>query len=246
MKRKEYRKLVSVEEARRIISSLQLKAGTEIVSLEAARGKILAEDIFSEISVPPFSRAIMDGYAVKASDTYTCSEAKPVRLKLLGRVSAGSEVKYSVKAGEAVEISTGAPIPEGADAVVMVEYSSEEGKDVLINRPVTINENIMKAGSDIRKGERVLRKGRKLGTREIGVLASVGIKEVPVLKLPVGIISTGDELVRPGDKLAFGQIYDANSYTLYAGVQECGAFPRLYSIVEDNESSMKKALETAV
>lgn len=246
MKRKEYRKLVSVEEARKIISSLQLKPGREIVSLENSRGKTLAEDIFSEISVPSFTRAVMDGYAVQASDTYACNENEPVRLKLLGRVPAGSEAKYSVKAGEAVEISTGAPIPEGADAVVMVEYSSEDGEGVLINRPATINENIMKAGSDIRKGERVLRKGRKLGTREIGVLASVGIKEVPVLELPVGIISTGNELVRPGEKLAFGQIFDANSYTLYAGVQECGASPRLYSIVEDNEVSMRKALKNAV
>ena len=104
----------------------------------------------------------------------------------------------------------------------------------------------MKAGSDILKGERVLRTGRKLGTREIGVLASVGKKEVPVLKLQVGIISTGDELVHPGEKLAAGQVYDANSYTLYAGIQECGAFPLLYGIVKDNETVMRKALETAV
>ena len=104
----------------------------------------------------------------------------------------------------------------------------------------------MKAGSDILKGERVLRAGRKLGTREIGVLASVGKKEVPILKLQVGIISTGDELVRPGEKLVSGKVYDANSYTLYAGVQECGAFPLLYGIVKDNETVMRKALETAV
>ncbi|MCQ1534105.1 molybdopterin biosynthesis protein [Methanosarcina sp. KYL-1] len=246
MKRKEFRKLVSVEEARRIIGGLQVNPGTEIAPLEDARGKTLSEDIVAGISVPSFSRAVMDGYAVKASDTYACSETEPIRLRLLGNIPAGSGAKYAVQAGEAVEIATGAPVPEGADAVVMVEYSSEEGGEVFITRPVTVGENIMKAGSDILKGERVLRRGRKLGTREIGVLASIGKKEVPVLKLPAGILSTGDELVNPGEKLAFGQIYDANSYTLYAGVQECGASPVLYGIVKDDETSMRKVLETAV
>jgi putative molybdopterin biosynthesis protein len=246
MKRKEFRKLISVEKAREIINSLQVLPRQESLILENAHGKILAEDIVAEINVPPFARAIMDGYAVRAADTYACSETEPAKLKVLGNIPAGSDAKFTVSSGEAVEIATGAPIPEGADSVVMVEYSSEENGTVFIYRPVTVGENIMKAGSDIQKGERVLRAGRKLGTREIGVLASVGKKEVSVLKLQVGIISTGDELVRPGEKLALGQIYDANSYTLYAGVQECGAFPKLYGIVEDNEKVMREALETAV
>lgn len=246
MKRKEFRKLISVDKAREIINSLQVLPRKEASPLESAYSKILAEDIITEINVPPFPRAVMDGYAVRAEDTYACSETEPVEFRLLGNIPAGSDAKFKVSAGEAVEIATGAPIPEGANAVVMVEYSSEEGGTVAIYRPVTVGENIMKAGSDIRKGERVLRAGRKLGTREIGVLASIGKKDVPVLKLKVGIISTGDELVRPGEKLTSGKIYDANSYTLYAGIHECGAFPLLYGIVEDNEAAMKKALETAV
>ena len=246
MKRKEFRKLVYVDEAREIINRLRVLPGVEGSALENAHGKILAEDVVAEINVPPFPRAVMDGYVVRAEDTYACSEAEPVRLRMLGNIPAGSDAKFKVSAGEAVEISTGASIPEGADSVVMVEYSSEENGTVLIFRPVTLGENIMKAGSDILKGERVLRMGRKLGTREIGVLASVGKKRVSVLRLRVGIISTGDELVRPGEKIAAGQVYDANSYTLYAGVQECGAFPMLYEIVKDNETVMRKALETAV
>lgn len=246
MKRKEFRKLISVEKAREIINSLQVFPKQESLALENAYGKILAEDIVTEINVPPFSRAVMDGYAVRAEDTYACSETEPVKLKLLGNIQAGSDVKFNVSAGEAVEIATGAPIPEGANAVVMVEYSSEGDGTVSIYSPVTVGENIMKAGSDIQKGERVIRAGRKLGTREIGVLASVGKKDASVLKLQVGIISTGDELVRPGEKLTSGKIYDANSYTLYAGIHECGAFPLLYGIVEDNETAMKKVLETAV
>lgn len=246
MKRKEFRKLISVEKAREIINSLRILPGKEGLTLENAHGKVLAEDIVAEINVPPFARAIMDGYAVRAEDTYACSEAEPAGLKMLGNIPAGSDARFTISAGEAVEIATGAPVPEGADSVVMVEYSSEENGTVFIYRPVTVGENIMKAGSDILKGERVLRAGRKLGIREIGVLASVGENEIPVLKLKVGIISTGDELVQPGEKLARGQIYDANSYTLYAGVRECGASPVLYGIVKDDEAVMRKALETAV
>lgn len=246
MKRKEFRELVSVEEARKIINSLKVLPGKENLTLENAYGKTLAEDIITEINVPPFPRAVMDGYAVRAQDTYASSETEPVKLKLLGNIPAGSDEKFTVSAGEAVEIATGAPIPEGADAVVMVEYTSEENGTASIFRPVTVGENIMKAGSDILKGERVLRRGRKLGTREIGVLASIGKKEVPVLRLPVGIISTGDELASPGENLAYGKVYDANSYTLYAGVQECGALPLRYGIVKDDEKVMRKALETAV
>jgi len=246
MKRKEFRKLVSVDEARGIINSLQVLPGKENSALEDAHGKILAEDIVAGINVPPFPRAVMDGYAVRADNTYASNETEPVRLRMLGNIPAGSDADFTVSTEEAVEIATGAPIPEGADSVVMVEYSSEEDGTVLIYRPVTVGENIMKGGSDILKGERVLRMGRKLGTREIGVLASVGKKEVPVRKLQIGIISTGDELVGPGEKLDVGQVYDVNSYTLYAGIKELGASPLLYEIVKDNEAVMRKSLETAV
>ncbi len=247
MKRKEFRELVSVEEARKIINGLPVRSDRESVALEAALGKILAEDIRTEINVPPFPRSIMDGYAVKAEDTYASSETEPVKLRRMGEIAAGSDVRYTVAAGETVEISTGAPIPEGADAVVKVEDTemAGENEELLVYKPVTVGENIMKAGSDILKGERVLRKGRKLGTREIGVLASIGKKEVPALRLRVGTISTGDELVQPGEGLAFGQIYDANSYTINAGIRECGAVPLMYGIVKDDESAMKEVLETA-
>lgn len=251
MKRKEFRELVSVEEARKIINSLKVTPEKEYLALENAYGKTLAEDIITEINVPPFPRAVMDGYAVRAEDTYAGSEKVPVKLKLLGNIPAGSDEKFRISAGEAVEIATGAPIPEGgADAVVMVEYTYEENETVsVLGGAVTAGgENITKAGSDIRKGERVLRRGRKLGTREIGVLASTGKKEVPpVLRLPIGIISTGDELVSPGENLTQGKVYDANSYTLYAGVKECGASPPLlYGIVKDDENLMEKVLETAI
>lgn len=246
MKRKEFRELISVELARKVLDKLQILPVKEYVNLEKSYGKILAEDIVTEINVPPFPRATMDGYAVRAEDTYSVSETGPVKLKLTGNLPAGSDAKFKVLPGEAVEISTGAPIPEGADAVIKVEYTSEEKEIVSLFRPVTVGENIMKAGSDLLKGGRVLRRGRKIGTREIGVLASIGKNEVPVLRLPVGIISTGNELVTPGEDLIQGKVYDANSYTLQAGVGECGALPLLYGIVKDDERMMRKALETAV
>ncbi|MDD3043670.1 MAG: molybdopterin biosynthesis protein [Methanosarcinaceae archaeon] len=259
MERKEFRELVQVEEARRIINGLPATPSQKTTGLENAFGKVLAEDIVTEINVPPFSRSIMDGYAVRAEDTYACSETNPAGLRLIGEIAAGSGKKYKVSAGEAVEIATGAPIPDGADSVVKVEDTAlDTGRDsegntgndsengqVLIYHPVTIGENIMKTGSDLLKGERVLRKGRKLGAREIGVLASIGKEELLILDFPVGIISTGDELVRPGESLSFGQIYDANSYTLQAGVEECGTEARLYGIVGDDKAAMKKLLEAA-
>lgn len=265
--RKEFRNLVQVEEARQIINGLPAILGRKKTGLENALGKVLAEDIITEINVPPFSRAIMDGYAVQAEDTYACSETSPVKLRIIGELAAGSGKTYKLCGGEAVEIATGAPLPEGANAVVKVEdttlyFQTGSGLDlektgsgllekdlksqkVLVYRPSTLGENVMKAGTDILKGERVLRKGRKLGVREIGVLASIGKAEVLTLDFQVGILSTGDELIRPGGKLSFGQIYDANSYTLKAGVEECGACARLYGIVEDDEEAMQTLLKAA-
>lgn len=245
VKRKEFRKLVSADRAREIINNLQVNLKKDSLDLKDAHGKILAEDIVAEVNVPPFSRAVMDGYAVRAEDTYPSSENEPVRLRKLGNIPAGSNLELAISSGETVEIATGAPIPEGADSVVMVEYSSEVDGTVLVYRPVTLGENIMKEGSDILKGERVLRIGKKIGTREIGVLAAVGKRKVSVRKLQIGIISTGDELVSPGEKPGSGQIYDVNSYTLHAGINELGAFPLLYGIVQDNEAEMKRVLETA-
>lgn len=239
--RKEFRKLVTKEKARSIINGLDIKAHQAEVDIDEAFGRILAQDVISQVDVPPFTRSSMDGYAVSASDTYNAREDKPVRLTPVGSIPVGINPDIKMSPGETAEIATGAVMPEGADSVVMVEYTHVDN-DVFINRPVSINENVMQAGSDIMTGERVLRKGTYLGPREIGVLSAIGKKKIFVAELKVGIISTGNELKEPGLKLNAGEIYDVNSYSLSCAVLECGGTPVRYGHINDNEAEFKKAL----
>jgi putative molybdopterin biosynthesis protein len=241
---KEFRKLVTMDEARHIIESLDARSSSIEVDIENACGCVLANDIVSEVDVPPFTRASMDGYAVCAPDTYQAREDKPIRLKLVGAIPAGLNPDIRMERGEAVEISTGAVMPAGADSVVMVEYTHID-KNLYVHRPVSINENVMHAGSDIMVGERVLKKGTILTARETGVLASIGKKTASVLRLNVGIISTGNELAEPGCELGEGEIYDINSFSLFCAVKECGGTPVRYSIVKDNENEIIKTLKKA-
>ncbi|VVB91624.1 PBP superfamily domain protein [uncultured archaeon] len=242
--RKEFRKLVTIDEANKIIESLDIQPGKTEIKIEDSPGRVLAEDVVSEADVPPFNRASMDGYAVHAADTYEAREDNPVHLKSVGSIPAGINPKIRVERGEAAEIATGAVMPSGADAVVMVEYTRSD-KDPLILRPVSINENVMHAGSDIMVGERVLKKGTVLSTREIGVLAATGRRTVKVYGLDVGIISTGNELEEPGSELDEGKIYDINSFSVASAVKECGGNPIRYGIVRDNETEIKNALKKA-
>ncbi|WP_406655753.1 molybdopterin biosynthesis protein [Methanolobus sp. ZRKC2] len=246
MERKEFRELTPVEEARQLINRIIARSDTEHLKIEDSAGRILAEDIFSPVDVPAFNRSVKDGYAIHAKDTYQASEPEPVKLKMTGSIPAGCSDTFFAGEGEAIEISTGAPIPDGADAVVMVEQTKGVDDNILVYQPVHINENIMKAGSDIMKGERVLRKNTRIGSREIGVLASVGMKEVPVRKLLVGIISTGNELIEPGNSLGKGLIFDANSYAIAASVEEAGAIPKMYGIIPDDGKMMEEGLDRAI
>jgi len=239
--RKEFRKLVTRDEAKRIIKNLDLKPHSQEVDIENAFEHILAQDVVSGVDVPPFTRASMDGYAVRASDTYLAREDRPIRLKLTGSIPAGINPELVMEKGEAAEIATGAVMPEGADSVVMVEYT-HINEDVFIHRAVSMNENVMQAGSDIMAGERVLTKGTYLGTREIGVLCAIGKRKIEIFGLNVGIISTGNELQEPGSDLKAGEIYDVNSYSLSCGVKECGGTPVRFGKVKDDEAHIKNAL----
>lgn len=241
---KEFRKLVTINYAKRIIESLDIKAGTFEVNIMDAAGRILAYDVFSEVDVPPFDRASMDGFAVRASDTFKAREDRPIALKLAGSILPGINPDIKIDDGEAAEIATGAVMPAGADAVVMVEYT-RKGKEVLILRPVSINENVMHAGADIMAGERLLKRGTSLGPREIGLVAASGNLTVKVKWLKVGLISTGNELVRPGDELHPGQIYDINSFSIGSAVKECGGEPMYFGIIKDERKELEKALKKA-
>lgn len=241
--RKEFRSLLSIEDARSAVLSHLPVPDEETVPMDCALGRVLAEKIVSMVDVPGFDRASMDGYAVRAVDTIGAREDQPNRLRLTGIVPMGAKAEARVGAGEAVEVSTGSMMPPGGDAVVMVEDASVEEDTLLIRRTVHQGENTQGAGSDISLGEAVLFPGAKLTSRDIGVLAAVGRSDVNVRRLKVGVASTGNELVSPGAPLAPGQIYDVNSYTIAAAVEECGACPVRYGILPDEQDEMAMALE---
>ncbi len=246
--RKEFRDLADPDDAREAIASLDLTPETERVPLADARGRVLAERLDADRDVPGFDRASMDGYAVQARDTFGADEADPEVLDLVGTVHAGEEPAVEVGAGEAVEISTGAVMPPGADAVVMVERTDEMESSVEIRTAVAPGDHVMLAGADVSAGQRALGPRTRLTPREIGLLSALGVDSVPVRGKPrVGIISTGDELVRPGNPLAdqSGEIYDVNSYTIATAVEEAGGEPVLYPHAGDDYDEMERLLSEA-
>jgi len=248
-RRKIFHRLLTIEEASEaLLRNARAETGCERIGLNCAEGRVLAESVFSRVDLPPFDRAEMDGYAVASADLEGASDQAPVRLKVVGRIGAGEERPGAVGRGECAEIATGAPMPRGADAVVMVEYTEAGGGgSVMIFRSVTPGENVSSTGSDVQIGEMVLREGVLLGTREIGMLAAAGIGEVVVVRRPlVGIISTGNELVDAGEALSLGRIYDANSPALEAAVAEAGGVARRLGRVKDDFRSTKDAIEGAV
>jgi len=240
---------MDIEEAKLTIEKFfPLKPfGFEEVLIEEAYGRVLAEDIVSKIDVPSFDKSAMDGYSVIAEDTYEASELHPVKLKLKGKIEAGEKPEIELNKGEAVEVATGAPIPKGANAVVMIEYTKEVNGEIEVFKPVFPGENIIATGSDIMMGETVLRAGQKLTFREVGVIAALGLKKIKVYKTPkVALISTGNELVNAGEPLSYGKIYDINSYSLMGALIECGASPINLGIASDNLDEIKLKLKEAL
>jgi molybdenum cofactor synthesis domain-containing protein len=236
--------VVSLKRAIEIVSDLPVSRKTERVLLDMALGRVVSEDLNSSIDVPPFDRAAMDGFAVRAGDTFHAVRS-PVTLHVRGLASPGEKPSCSVEKSSCVGISTGTPMPPGADAVVMVEHTDMENDDeVWIYKPVAPGENVMEAGSDIKKEEICIRKGTRLTPRETGVLAASGFAAVPVYRKPcVAIISTGDEIVPTGEELSFGKIYDVNARTIADSVRESGGEPKFLGIVEDEEWKLKKKVE---
>jgi putative molybdopterin biosynthesis protein len=248
--RKEFRDLASPEAAREAIASLELGGGVEAVPLAEARGRVLAKRIDAEIDVPGFDRASVDGYAVRAEDTFGAGEADPALLPRAGAVHAGERPDAAVEPGTCVEVSTGAVLPPGADAVVMVERTEERdgGETIAVRTAVAPGDRVMPAGADVAAGARALGPGTRLTAREIGLLSALGRATVPVRERPVvGIVSTGDELVRPGESLdaAAGQIHDVNSYTVAAAVEEAGGVPRVYPHAGDDVDELERQLLAA-
>lgn len=245
-----FHKLVSLEEAIRIIDE-KLEGikpiGVELVPLSNAYGRILAEDVYARIDSPPFDRSTVDGYAVVAEDTYNADEANPAKLKLIGKAKVGEVPSIEVSSGTCVEISTGTPLPRGANAAVMVEYTKVEEGVVLIYKAVSPGENIAQTGSDASIGDLVFRKGRKLGARELGALAAIGYSEVKVYLTPrVALFSIGGELTPVSEKLEPGKIYDVNSHAISAMLKDLGVRIDFHGILPDDYTAIKKSIEEAL
>jgi len=239
--------LIPYEEAlEKIFERVESVERMEEIHLKEAFGRILAEDKRSDIFVPPFERAAMDGFAVKAEDTFDADKFDPVELKCISEVHAGEVSDTEVKEGECIQIATGAPMPDGADAVIKVERTEKrsESDSVKIYEPVHPGENVSPKGEDIGKGELILKKEEALTSSKIGALAAMGKKEVMVYEKPkIGIIPTGDEVVPLSEELEPGQIYDVNSHTLSCVVEDNGCRPVTKAVVQDSLDGLKKEIE---
>ena len=252
---KQFLEITEQREAERKIQELSARIAkqldSELVSIESALGRVASTDIFSPLNIPPFDRATMDGYAVVASDTYYCSEDAPATLIVKARIRAGEVRSEDIERGFCMGISTGAAVPKGADAVVKVENTMEierEDKDVVkIYKPVAPGENIMLAGTDIKRGEKIVTRGTTLTAQDTGVIAACGLSTVKVYKKPtVAVISTGDELIMPGENLTPGKIYDVNARTLSDSIRECGSVPLSLGIVRDRKEEIRNKIKEAL
>ncbi len=250
VEQRQFLEVIDRDEAQqRFHNALQLlPLGIELVPLEKALGRILAQDVHSSHNVPSFDRSNYDGYAVQAVDTQGATEELPSSLRLLAESIATAVVPMTeVSSGSAMSVSTGGMIPRGADAIVMIEHTDTVDGNLMIRKTVNSGFGISFAGSDITAGEIVLRQGDLLTSRETGVLAAIGESQVPVYRQPrIGIISTGDEIIPPGDTMQAAMVYDSNARILADAVTELGGLPQVLGIVKDDKQDLQKLLETAI
>ena len=224
--------------------------GAEIVALDAALGRVLARDVVASVDVPSFDRSNVDGFAMVASDSFSAMEERPRSVRLNDEVLApGVLPRDTVVPGRATPIATGGMLPRGADAVLMIEYSevADDGSSLEVRRPVTPGENVSYAGTDIARGETALRAGTLLTSREIGVIAALGIAQVDVYRRPrVAIFSTGNEIVAPGQPPRPGTVYDSNAAIIGAAVAELGCEPVHLGVVRDDDAALGEVLTRAL
>ena len=247
--------MLSVEEALDRILSFFHTLGPEDRPILDALGQVLAENVSAEFDIPPLDNSAMDGYAVQAASIEGASSVSPVVLRVIGSVAAGEVPQHEVTPGTAVRIMTGAPVPKGADAVAPFEETDEDERQrggrpsseigVYFHKPRLAN--VRPAGQDVKKGERVLEKGAVLRPAEIGVLTSLGLSEVRVVRRPLAaILATGNELIEPTAALTAGKIYDSNSYSLASAGKRAGGVPLMLGIADDNLDSIGAKIEQAM
>ncbi len=239
--------LLPVEEAKALIQgAVRPIDRTESVPLDAAGGRVLAAPVTANQDVPPFARAIVDGYAVRAQETFAAGQFRPAVFQLAEVVHAGEVARAALAPGRCVQVATGAPMPEGADAVVMVEDTEADGDRVQVFKPTHPGQNVAPRGQDIAAGTPILAAGALLSPSKVGVLAALGIPQVAVYARPqVAVIPSGNEVVAVGEPLAPGRIYDVNSHALAALVREHGGHPTLFPIMKDTVQSVLDTLRDA-
>ncbi|HZD42058.1 MAG TPA: gephyrin-like molybdotransferase Glp [Terriglobales bacterium] len=239
-------KAVSPAEALQLLLQVAPVEAEQIPTVRA-RARVLAEDLCSPVNLPHFDRAAMDGYAVRAKDTFGASPSLPAYLKLAGVVEMGEEVTRPLAPGEAMRISTGGMMPPGSDAVVMVEYADEVGERVEVHRGASPAQHVIQIGDDIKKGEAVFQRGRRLRAHDVGALTGIGISLVTVYQRPrVALISTGDEIVDADATPRPGQVRNINQHSLAGLIEESGGELRDWGVVRDERGELAKAMGEAL
>jgi len=238
--------MITVEQAMKKLRSRVKPLPAEEIPVLKSFGRVLREDIRSPLSIPPFNKSAMDGYAVKAADIAGASAEAPVVLKVLEDIPAGQVGKFRLKKGTAARIMTGAPLPGGADSVVMVEDTETTADGVQIKKEAAKGNHVASAGEDIKKGERVLRSGRLIGAAEMGMIASTGRSKVLVATRPkIRVLSTGSEILQPGKDLQPGHIFDSNGYSLTGLAISWGADARFLGIAPDRTGALERKIARA-
>jgi molybdopterin molybdotransferase len=251
----EFLELLPPEEALRIFlsavsenGSICLPEQSETIRTETALNRVTAAPVYSGENLPAFNRSTVDGFAVHAADTYGVSDSLPGYLNIEGEVPMGGTPNFGITRGEAALIHTGGMLPDGADAVVMLEYTQpSRPAEIEIQRAVSVGENILQAGEDVRKGQEVVAQGTRLRPAEIGGLMALGITSVDVCPKPrIGVLSSGDEVIPPDRVPQPGQVRDVNSYALSALIEQCGGEPKRYGILPDRREALKAGVDQAL
>jgi molybdopterin molybdotransferase len=235
-------KLISVSQAQHLVLERAHRLAAERVPVERAAGRVLAEPASALVDLPPFPSSAMDGFAVRAGEA-----SVGARLPVVAQIAAGSPADRPLAAGEAMSISTGGAVPEGADAVVPLELVEDAGDSIEIRESVPEGANVRERGSDVQTGDVVLEPGMRLGPAQVGALAAAGVHEVQCTKRPrVGILVTGSELKQPGQELSPGEIYESNGLLLATALQLAGAVPAQLGVVGDDADELERAMERAL
>lgn len=232
----------------KILTHIKPLGKTEVIKIEDAYDRVICEDIYSPEDLPGFDRSTVDGFAVRAEDTYGASEMSPQYLKVCGEVLMGLHTNLEILKGQCVKIPTGGMLPRGANAVLMFEDAQVVNEDTIeVLKGISVYENVILRDEDIKKGDIVIKKGKRLRPQDIGALAGLGINEVKVCAKPiVSIISTGDEIVSPSSKKEAGQVRDINSFTLDGLIRQSGGITQKLGIIKDDYNTLKSVFQSAI